>query len=68
MLQISITLDIFEKKHPNSVVVLVFNQSSTHVSHREGVLNAFNINLNNRGKKPTPKDTYYPLECIIPEL
>jgi hypothetical protein len=68
MLQILITLNIFKKKHLNSVVVLVFDQSSTHVSHREGALNAFNINLNDRGKKPTPKDTYYLLECIILEL
>jgi hypothetical protein len=62
------TLDIFEKKHLNSVAVLVFDQSSTHASHREGALNAFDINLNNRGKKPTPKDIYYPPEYTILEL
>ena len=68
MLQISTTLDIFEKKHLDCIVVLVFNQSSAHASHREGALNAFDINLSDRGKKPTPKDTYYPPECTIPEL
>ena len=46
----------------------MFNQSSAHASHREGALNAFDINLSDRGKKPTPKDTYYPPECTIPEL
>jgi hypothetical protein len=66
--QISMTLDIFEKKHLNSVAVLVFDQSSAHASHGEGALNAFDINLNDRGKKQTPKDIYYPPECTIPEL
>jgi hypothetical protein len=48
--------------------VLVFDQSSAHVSHREGALNAFDINLTDRGKKLTLKDTYYPPEYTILEL
>ena len=68
LVQISTTLEIFEKKHPNCTAVLVFDQSSAHTSHGEGALNAFDINLTDGGKKPTPKDTYYPPECTIPEL
>jgi hypothetical protein len=63
-----ITLDIFEKKYPNYIAVLIFDQSSAHASHGEGALNAFDINLSNRGKKSTPKDIYYPPECIFPKL
>jgi hypothetical protein len=61
LVQISTTLEIFEKKHPNCIAVLVFDQSFAHASHREGALNAFDINLMDGGKKLTPKDTYYPL-------
>jgi len=68
LVQISITLNIFELKHPNCIAVLVFDQSSAHALHGEGALNAFDINLNDGGKKSTPKDTYYPLKCTIPEL
>jgi len=68
LVQISTTLDIFEEKHIDCVAVLVFDQSSAHASHGEGALNAFDINLTDGGKKPTPKDTYYPPECTIPEL
>ena len=66
--QLSTTIDIFEKKHPGCIGVFVFDQSSAHASHGEGALNSFDINLNNRGKKGTLKDMYYPLECIILEL
>ena len=68
LVQIEIALNIFELKHPNCTAVLVFDQSSAHALHREGALNAFDINLNNRGKKSTLKDTYYPPECTITEL
>jgi hypothetical protein len=68
LVQISNVLNIFEKKHPNCTAVLVFDQSSAHASHGEGALNAFDINLTDKGKKATPKDTYYPPECTIPEL
>jgi hypothetical protein len=68
LVQISTTLDIFKKKHLDCTAVLVFDQSSAHVSHGEGALNAFEINLSDGGKKPTPKDTYYPPECTILEL
>ena len=68
LVQILTTINIFKLKHPNYIALLVFNQSFTHASHGEGALNAFNINLNDKGKKLTPKDTYYPLECTIPEL
>ena len=68
LVQISTTLDIFELKHLNYIIVLVFDQSFAHASHKEGALNAFDINLSNRGKKSTPKDTYYPLKCTILEL
>jgi uncharacterized protein with von Willebrand factor type A (vWA) domain len=56
LVQILTTLDIFEKKHPDYTAVLVFDQSSAHASHGEGALNAFEINLSDRGKKPTPKE------------
>jgi hypothetical protein len=68
LVQILTTLDIFELKHPDCIAVLVFDQSSAHASHGEGALNAFDINLNDRGKKSTRKDTYYPPECAIPGL
>ena len=68
LVQIEIALNIFEVKHPNYTVVLVFDQSFAHVSHGEGALNAFNINLGDRGKKSTLKDIYYPPECTILEL
>jgi hypothetical protein len=68
LIQISTTLDIFEKKHPDCTAVLVFDQSSAHASHGEGALNAFDINLGDGGKKSTPKNTYYPPECTSPEL
>ena len=68
LIQISIALNIFEKKHPNYIAILIFDQSFAHALYREGALNAFDINLNDRGKKSTPKDTYYPPECIFPEL
>jgi hypothetical protein len=68
LVQISDALDIFERKHPSCTAVLVFDQSSAHASHGEGALNPFDINLNDGGKKSTPKDTYYPPECTIPEL
>ena len=68
LVQISTTLNIFELKHLNCIAVLVFDQSFAHALYSEGALNAFNINLNNGGKKSTPKDIYYPLKCTIPEL
>jgi hypothetical protein len=67
--QLSITLDIFEKKHPDCIAVLVFDQSSAHASHEEGALNAFKMNLTSKGKNKKPQnDTYFPPECTIPEL
>jgi hypothetical protein len=68
LLQLTDTLDIFEKKHPDCVAVLVFDQSSAHASHGDGALNAFSMNLSNGGKQPIQKNTIYPLECIYPEL
>jgi hypothetical protein len=68
LVQISTALDIFERKHPGCIAVLVFDQSFAHASHGKGALNAFDINLNDGGKKITPKDIYYPPECTIPEL
>jgi len=68
LVQISDALDIFERKHPGCTAVLVFDQSFAHASYSEGALNSFDINLNDRGKKSTLKDTYYPPKCTIPEL
>ena len=68
LVQIEIAFNIFELKHPNCIAVLVFDQSFAYASYREGALNAFNINLNNKGKKLTLKDTYYPLKCTIQTL
>jgi hypothetical protein len=66
--QLSTTLDIFEKKHPDCTGVLVFDQSSAHASHGEGALNAFEMNLTPAGKNKKPQnDTYFPLECTFPE-
>jgi hypothetical protein len=45
LVQVARTLDIFEKKHPSCVAVLIFDQSSAYSSYGEGALNAFNINL-----------------------
>ena len=64
--QLSTVLDIFGKKHPDCIAVLVFDQPSPHASHGEGALNTFNMN-GGKDKKPR-KDTYYPSECTIPEL
>ena len=67
--QLSTVLKIFEKKHPDCIAVLVFDQSSAHASHGEGALNAFGMNLTPGGKDKKPQnDTYYPPECTIPEL
>ena len=68
LIQIEIALNIFKLKHPNYIIVLIFDQSFIHASYKEGALNAFNINLGNGGKKSTLKDIYYPLKCTILEL
>jgi hypothetical protein len=68
LVQIKTALNIFKLKHPNCTVVLMFDQSSAHASRGEGALNAFDINLSDRGKKSTLKDTYYPQEYTILEL
>ena len=47
---------------------MVFDQSFAYRSHGKGALNPFDINLNNKGKKSTFKDIYYPPKCTIPEL
>jgi hypothetical protein len=60
LVQIKTALDIFKLKHPNYTAVLVFDQSFAHASRGEGALNAFYINLSDRGKKSTLKDIYYP--------
>ncbi|PVH68279.1 hypothetical protein DL98DRAFT_441553 [Cadophora sp. DSE1049] len=48
------TIDIFEEKHPNKVVVFIFNQLSTHASKGSGALNAFTMNLG-EGGAPLPQ-------------
>ena len=73
LVQVTRTLDIFEKKHPNCVAVLIFDQSSAHASHGEGALNAFAMNKSpggvEKGKiKAYGRDTYFPPECTILEL
>jgi hypothetical protein len=67
--QLDTTLDIFEKKHLDCITVLVFDQSSAHVSHGDRALNAFAMNLTLGGKNKKPQNnTYFPLECTYPEL
>jgi hypothetical protein len=67
--QLSTTIDIFKKKHVDCTGVFVFDQSSAHASHGEGALNAFSMNLFEGGKNKQPQnDTYFPPECIYPEL
>jgi hypothetical protein len=73
LVQVTRTLNIFEKKHPNYIAILIFNQSSAHASHSKGALNAFNMNKSpnkvNKGKiKAYRRDTYFPPEYTIPEL
>jgi len=68
LLQLTDTLNIFEKKYPDCTAVLVFDQSSAHASHGDGALNAFSMNLADRGKQPLQKDTIFPPECAFPEL
>jgi hypothetical protein len=73
LVQVARTLDIFEKKHPNYIAILIFDQSLAHASHGEGALNAFNMNKSpsgvDKGKiKAYRRDTYFPPEYIIPEL
>jgi len=58
-------LEIFKKKHPNYIVILVFDYSFIYILYKERALNAFNINFINISKKLTLKDMYYLLECII---
>ena len=72
LVQVTRTLDIFEKKHSDCITVLVFDQSSTHALHREGALSTWDLTLKDGGikdRKPKipMKDTYYPLECTFLE-
>jgi hypothetical protein len=47
--QMGEAIDIFEEKHPNKIVVFVFDQSSAHASKGSGALNAFAMNLGEGG-------------------
>jgi hypothetical protein len=73
LLQVARTLDIFEKKHPSYIVVLIFDQSSAHSSHGKGALNAFMMNKSHGGMdkgkiKAHGRDTYFLPECTFLEL
>jgi hypothetical protein len=57
------SIDTFELKHPGCVDIFVFDQSSTHDSHGEGVLDAFGINIGPGGAVEPQNDTYYPPEA-----
>jgi hypothetical protein len=73
LVQVARALDIFEKKHPSYIAVLIFDQSSAYNSHGEDALNAFNINKSPGGVEKSKikaygRDIYFPPECAFPEL
>ena len=73
LVQVARALNIFEKKHPSYIAVLIFNQSSAYNSYNKGALNAFNINKSpsriKKGKiKAYKRDIYFLLEYAFPEL
>ena len=73
LVQVARALNIFEKKHPSYIAVLIFDQSSAYNSHGEGALNAFNINKSLSGVEKSKikayrRDIYFPPEYAFPEL
>ena len=73
LVQVTRALNIFKKKYPSYIVILIFNQSSAYNSYSKGALNTFNINksLNKveKGKiKAYKRDIYFLPEYAFPEL
>jgi hypothetical protein len=73
LVQVTRALNIFEKKYPSYIAILIFDQSSAYNSYNKGALNTFNINksLNRveKGKiKAYRRDIYFPPEYAFPEL
>jgi hypothetical protein len=42
-------MNIFEEKHLNKIAVFVFNQLSAYTNKKDKALNAFTINLKEKG-------------------
>jgi hypothetical protein len=73
LVQVARALDIFKKKYPSYIAILIFNQSSAYNSHSEGALNAFNINKSPSGVEKGKimayrRDIYFPPKYAFPEL
>jgi hypothetical protein len=56
--QVKRAINIFKEKHFNKVAIFVFDQLSAYASKEEGVLNAFNINLEEGGAFLLQKVSY----------
>jgi len=55
--QVDQAMEIFEKAHPNCVVLFVFDQSLAHTSLGPDALRAFDMNKSNGGGQRKQKDT-----------
>ena len=59
--QVNRAMKIFQKVHPECIVLFLFNHSSTHTSLGPDALHAFEMNKGNGGKQRKQKDTVIPI-------